>query len=69
MFPLYPIFVQNLGLHKDGTDFMALLCKAGSTGNVDYLRYAERLGAAATLKKPVSPQELLDVLSRLLGSN
>jgi YesN/AraC family two-component response regulator len=41
----------------------------GSTGAVDYLRYAELLGAAATLRKPFTPQELLDVLNQLFGSD
>jgi hypothetical protein len=28
LFTIHPIFVQNQRLHKNGTDFMALLCKA-----------------------------------------
>ena len=39
----------------------------GGSGPVDYLRYAERLGAAATLRKPFAPNEILDVLNRVLG--
>ena len=39
----------------------------GGSGGVDYLRYAEKLGAAATLRKPFAPNEILDVLNRVLG--
>jgi CheY-like chemotaxis protein len=54
-------------LKAGGIDCKIIAMSGGSTGNVDYLHYAERLGAAATLKKPFTPQELLDLLSRLLG--
>jgi CheY-like chemotaxis protein len=40
----------------------------GGSGPADYLRYAEKLGAAATLRKPFTPDEILEVLDRLLGS-
>jgi len=39
----------------------------GGTGSVDYLRFAEKLGATATLRKPFAPNEILDLLNRLLG--
>lgn len=36
------------------------------TQAVDYLEYARRLGAAATLPKPFRPAELLDLVATLL---
>lgn len=47
---------------------MPIVAMSGFTldGGGDYLGAAEKLGAAATLKKPFRPAELLDLVSRLL---
>ncbi|MBM3225343.1 MAG: response regulator [Candidatus Tectomicrobia bacterium] len=40
----------------------------GQTGLLDLLPIAEKLGAQATLRKPLRRQELLDAVSQLLAS-
>jgi YesN/AraC family two-component response regulator len=41
----------------------------GRTGNVEFLRIAQRFGAIATLKKPIRLAELSAVLNQCLGGN
>jgi len=40
----------------------------GRLGTTDFLRYAEQFGAAATLHKPFSPDEIITTVGHLLGS-
>jgi FixJ family two-component response regulator len=37
----------------------------GGSGDVDYLHFAAEFGAVATLNKPFTPSEIVDIVSRL----
>jgi CheY-like chemotaxis protein len=38
----------------------------GGSGDVDYLHFAAEFGAVATLNKPFTPTEIVDIVSRLI---
>ncbi len=46
-----------------------IIAMSGGSAEHDYLDTAKRLGANATLKKPFSPQELLDAISSQLAGD
>jgi DNA-binding NtrC family response regulator len=50
-----------------GTRIVAM-SGGGRTGNVEFLQMAEKLGAAATLRKPIRLAEFYETLERCLSS-
>jgi CheY-like chemotaxis protein len=58
--------IRRLNSHLGNCKIIAM--SGGGSGPVDYLRYAAQLGAVATLRKPFAPDEILDVLNKLLSS-
>jgi DNA-binding NtrC family response regulator len=73
------VVVNVLMPDMDGLDLIAFFSKmrsaskiiaiSGGSGEWDYLDAARCLGAHATLKKPFSPQELLDAVAGQLKSS
>ncbi len=55
-------------LRRDFPEVKIIAISGGGTrSSFDYLRFAQKLGAARTLAKPFTPSELLDVVREELG--
>jgi CheY-like chemotaxis protein len=46
-------------------DSKIVAMSGGGSGDVDYLHFAAEFGAVATLNKPFTPSEIVDIVSRL----
>lgn len=59
--------ILEMRRHKPNTKIVAI-SGGGRTGNVEFLKMAESLGATATLKKPIRLADFLNVLNECLGT-
>jgi len=59
---------MELKRHTPGVKIVAI-SGGGRTGNVEFLRMATKLGAVASLKKPVRLAEFYRILSESLGES
>jgi CheY-like chemotaxis protein len=59
--------LQLIPLLRETRPACKIIAMSGGLGERDYLDTAKRLGANDTLKKPFSPQDLLDAVSSQLG--
>jgi DNA-binding response OmpR family regulator len=57
--------IRRIQAGSQGAKIVAI--SGGGSGRMDYLRFAQDLGADATLKKPFSPSELMALINRLLA--
>jgi YesN/AraC family two-component response regulator len=58
--------ILEMRRHKPDAKIVAI-SGGGRTGNVEFLKMAESLGAMATLKKPIRLAEFFNVLNQCLG--
>ena len=58
--------IMEMKRHTPGVKIMAI-SGGGRTGNVEFLKMATRLGAVASLKKPIRLAEFYKALSECLG--
>ncbi len=47
-------------------DAKIIAMSGGGSGAIDYLHFAKEFGAAATLSKPFTPSEIIDIVTRLV---